>query len=415
MGYFSELRQHYRPLAAASLGSGTSLPLFAYTNSVFAPHLIEDFGWSRAQFALVGLTMLATIPALPVVGRMVDLFGVRKVAAFGTLAVLPCFIGYSMMNGSFLVFLALFTAVLIFGSTTSTLSYARLVAENFRISQGLALTIMNCMPAVLAIIIVPLLNISIETYGWRTSYQILGAFAFACGVFALILIPPRTAEPQPLAEAVEAAPVAAEPPPAPRTAREDYPLILKSRVFWIVIAGMFLCLLATPLHSAQMNLMLLDNGLTAQAAANIVSVYAFGTILGRILCGLALDRYPTPIVTAISMGIPALGYLMLGSSLDAVTIITFAMFLVGLSVGAESDLMPFLVSRYFNLRIFNTTFGMVFTCSFLASATGALAISASLATFDTFGPFLYMVAGTITVGSLMFLALPWRKDTPRIG
>ena len=413
MGYFSELRHHYRPLAAASLGSGTSLPLFAYTNSVFAPHLIEDFGWSRAQFALVGLTMLATIPALPVVGRMVDLFGVRKVAAFGTLAILPCFIGYSMMNGSFLVFLALFTAVLIFGSTTSTLSYARLVAENFRISQGLALTIMNCMPAVLAIIIVPLLNMAIEAWGWRTSYQILGAFAFVCGVVALMLIPPRKAEPQPLAAVAEAQ--TAEPPPLPRTAREDYPLILKSRVFWIVIVGMFLCLLATPLHSAQMNLMLLDNGLTAQAAANIVSVYAFGTILGRILCGLALDRYPTPIVTAISMGIPALGYLLLGSSLDALTIITFAMFLVGLSVGAESDLMPYLVSRYFNLRIFNTTFGMIFTCSFLASASGALAISASLATFDTFGPFLYMVAGTITVGSLLFLALPWRKDRPLIG
>lgn len=413
MGYFSELRHHYRPLAAASLGSGTSLPLFAYTNSVFAPHLIEDFGWSRAQFALVGLTMLATIPALPVVGRMVDLFGVRKVAAFGTLAILPCFIGYSMMNGSFLVFLALFTAVLVFGSTTSTLSYARLVAENFRISQGLALTIMNCMPAVLAIIIVPLLNMAIEAWGWRTSYQILGAFAFACGVVALILIPPRKVEPQPLAAETEAQP--AEPPPAPRTAREDYPLILRSRVFWIVIVGMFLCLLATPLHSAQMNLMLLDNGLTAQAAANIVSVYAFGTIMGRILCGLALDRYPTPIVTAISMGIPALGYLLLGSSLDALTIITFAMFLVGLSVGAESDLMPYLVSRYFKLRIFNTTFGMIFTCSFLASASGALAISASLATFDTFGPFLYMVAGTITVGSLLFLALPWRKDRPLIG
>ena len=29
VGYFSELRQHYRPLAAASLGSGTSLPLVA--------------------------------------------------------------------------------------------------------------------------------------------------------------------------------------------------------------------------------------------------------------------------------------------------------------------------------------------------------------------------------------------------
>ena len=45
MSYLGELRQNLRPLAAASLATGTSLPLFAYTNSIFAPHLIKDFGW----------------------------------------------------------------------------------------------------------------------------------------------------------------------------------------------------------------------------------------------------------------------------------------------------------------------------------------------------------------------------------
>ena len=70
MSYLGELRQHWRSLVAASLGVGTSLPLFAYTNSVFAPHLISDFGWSRAQFALIGITMLVTLPFLPVFGRI---------------------------------------------------------------------------------------------------------------------------------------------------------------------------------------------------------------------------------------------------------------------------------------------------------------------------------------------------------
>ena len=134
-------------------------------------------------------------------------------------------------------------------------------------------------------------------------------------------------------------------------------------------------MLQTPLHSGQMNLMLLDNGLTPQTASNIVSVYAFGTIVGRIGCGLALDRFTTPIVTAVSMGLPAFGYFLLGTHLDGVTIITFSMFLVGLAVGAESDLIPYLVARYFKTRIFNTTLGLLFTCSFLASAAGALAIS----------------------------------------
>ena len=46
MSYLGELRQHARPLTAASLGAGVSLPFFAYTNTVFSPFLIKEFGWS---------------------------------------------------------------------------------------------------------------------------------------------------------------------------------------------------------------------------------------------------------------------------------------------------------------------------------------------------------------------------------
>jgi len=395
--YLGEFRRNVRPLLAAALGAGTSLPFFAYTNSIFAPHLIAQFGWSRAQFALVGLTMLAALPILPIVGRLTDLFGVKRVALTGTLLLVPCFVAYSMMQGSFLLFLAIFTAVLMIGSATSTLTYARLVVESFDRARGLALTVMNCMPAALAIAGVPLLNWSIETYGWRASFLGLGAFSFIVGMIAVLLIPPRLAQ-----EPIEKA----DPAERPHAAREDYGIILRSRVFWFIMAGMFLCMLQTPLHSGQMNIMLLDNHLTTQTASDIVSIYALGTIVGRIGCGLALDRFPTPIVTAISMGLPALGYFLLATSWDAVSIITFSMFLVGLSVGAESDLVGYLVARYFKMRIFNTVSGLLFTTSFFVSATGALLISLTLRLTDSFAPFLWLVTGTIVIGSLLFLQLP---------
>jgi hypothetical protein len=120
-------------------------------------------------------------------------------------------------------------------------------------------------------------------------------------------------------------------------------------------------------------------------------------------------------VTAISMGLPALGYVLLGTSLDAISIITFSMFLVGLSVGAESDLVGYLVARYFKMRIFNTVSGLLFTCSFLVSATGALLISLTLRLTDSFAPFLFLVAGTIAVGSVLFLMLPKNPNFDKIG
>lgn len=402
VSYLGELRANARPLAAACLGVGTSLPLFAYTNSVFSPYLLKQFGWSRAQFALVGLTMLATLLVLPFVGRFTDRFGVRRVALTGTLVLPFCFIGYASQQGSFLVFLGISTLALMVGSMTSPLVYTRLIAERFDRAQGLALTIVNSAAAVIAIPLVPALNRAIELHGWRWGYLGLGALALVAGIAALLLTPPADPSRRPPAE-------------RPHDAREDYGLILRNRTFWIIIGAMFLCVLQTPLHSAQMNIMLLDNGLSTQAAASVVSVYAAGTIVGRIACGLALDRWSTPVVTTASMVLPALGYFLLGTSLDAIWVITLAMFLVGLSVGAESDLIAYLAARYFNLRIYNSTLGLLFVGSFAGSATGAMLISLTLRLTDSFAPFMFLVAGTILLGSMLFLLLPRARDWPKVG
>ena len=405
-GYLGELRQNMKPLLSASLATGTSLPLFAYTNSIFAPHLIKEFGWSRAQFALIGLTMLVTLLILPFVGRFTDQLGVRRVALVGTLLMPLGFIGYSMMDGSFTMFLVIFTAVLMVGSMTGPLVFTRLIATNFERSQGLALTVVNCAPSVLALLLAPALNLCIEAIGWRASYLVLGAFVLVFGIAAILLIDKEDA-----ATAVSKA----RPYEAPQTARVDYGVILRSKVFWVLMFAFFLCLLQTPLHSAQMNLMLLDNGLSMQTAANIVPVYAAGTIVGRILCGIALDHYSTRWVTVISMGIPAIGFLLLATDMNGLWVIALAMFIIGVSVGAESDLICFLVARYFKLRIYGTTLSLVHCTTFLSSAVGGIAISLTLSATDTFTPFLFIVAGTITLGSLLFLLLPKGRAAEKIG
>jgi nitrate/nitrite transporter NarK len=77
----------------------------------------------------------------------------------------------------------------------------------------------------------------------------------------------------------------------------------------------------------------------------MVSIYATGTIIGRIICGLALDKFPTHLVAAISLSLPAIGYAVLASDLDGISAIGAAMLLIGLSVGAEGELISFMVAR----------------------------------------------------------------------
>ena len=65
--YWGELRTHWRPLLAATMGLGFGIGLSAYTMSLFAPKMIGEFGWAKSQFALLGsfgLLMLIMQPIL---------------------------------------------------------------------------------------------------------------------------------------------------------------------------------------------------------------------------------------------------------------------------------------------------------------------------------------------------------------
>ncbi|MBN9190078.1 MAG: hypothetical protein J0I62_16530, partial [Microbacterium sp.] len=85
---------------AASLGMGSALSLNTYILSIFAPYLIEEFGWSRSQWAMLGLVQMAVMVSIPIAGRLTDLYGVRRVAAVGAFSYPLFLLAIAGMNGS---------------------------------------------------------------------------------------------------------------------------------------------------------------------------------------------------------------------------------------------------------------------------------------------------------------------------
>ncbi|MAR90336.1 MAG: MFS transporter [Pseudomonadota bacterium] len=143
----SEFRTGWNALLAATAGLSAGLGLNAYVNNIFGPYLLEAFDWSKAEFALNGAISIITVFWIPFVGRMTDLFGVRKVAFFGIVGYPLSFVLLSMMTGDVRILYAIHFMQVILCATTTATVYCRVVAEKFSRHRGLALAIAAAGPA----------------------------------------------------------------------------------------------------------------------------------------------------------------------------------------------------------------------------------------------------------------------------
>jgi sugar phosphate permease len=136
--YFGELRSHWRPLTAAIIGLSAGLMMTSDVVGIMGPHLIEEFGWSKSQFALIGALALGAVLVFPLVGRLTDLIGVRKTALIGAIASPLLSPALSRIEDiqTYAILFALQASVL---ATTTPPVYCRIIVQYIKRARGLAL------------------------------------------------------------------------------------------------------------------------------------------------------------------------------------------------------------------------------------------------------------------------------------
>jgi predicted MFS family arabinose efflux permease len=400
--YLAELRSQWRPLVAALIGLGSGFSMTNYVTSIMAPHLLREFGWSKAEFALVGSLGLVSVAVFPFVGRLADMIGVRRTALIGVIVGPLAFLGLSAMTGDIRIYIALFLLQAVLCVTTTATVYCRTVVQYITRARGLALAIVASGPAITGAIGGPLLNNFIESHGWRAGYLALVVFSAIAGTVALLMLPP---------ERKGAGPA----PPRARTVREDYRQIFHTHAFWVLLGAMLLCNLPQVIALTQLKLVLLDNGVSATGVSVMISAFATGVLVGRFLAGLALDRFPAHMVATISMGLPSVGLFLLASSIDTSAAVMLSVLLIGLSFGAEGDVVGFLVVRYFGVHVFSSVMGMMTATIAISSSLGAVLLSFLLDRTGGFGSFLVICGGAVLVGSLLLLLLAPRRPAAMVG
>lgn len=399
MQYLADFKANWRPLTGAALGLGSGMALNSFIMSVFAPHLLADLHWSKADFAMLGAFSLLVLFSIPMIGRLTDLFGVRKVATIGVITTPLTFIGLSSLNGPLYQYAVILLVQMTICTTTSATVYTRLIVQNFDRSRGGALALAVSAPAVVAAIGSPLLTSFNSAFGWRNGFLIVAAYTAITGVLALMCIP---ASPKSPAEAKSGR----------SNGSSDYGEIFRNRIFWLIFAASFLVSLPQVLTNSQLALVVLENGASAQQAGSIVSVFAIAVIIGRVLAGIALDRFEAEIVGAVGLSLPAYGMLILASPLDQPFSLAASIFLIGLAFGAEGDVIAYLVVKHFGIRIYSTVIGLTFAAIGGAATLGAVALSQSISLSGGYDAFLVLGGIGVFLGSLLFLAL--RRHQPAL-
>jgi MFS family permease len=384
----------WRVVIAAYFGVMVSFgSLLVFTFSIFLKPLSASFGWSRESISgAFGLAAITVAICSPVLGILLDRLGPRKV-------ILPCMTVYALafgslglLSGSLTQLYVTFAVLGVVGNGTTQMGYSRAVSTWFDKRRGLALALVMAGVGTGAMIFPPLAQWLITHYGWSQTYFLLAAVVLLLGI-------PLTAM------FVRESPRREE-----HSEGRELPGVtvlagILSSSFWIIVAMLFLSSVAINGAITHLAALLTDRGVSGGTAALAASVMGLTSFLGRLLTGFLLDRFFGPRVGFVLIAVAAGGILLLANAQSAATGMAAAA-LIGLGLGGEADVTPYLLTRYFGLRSFSTLYGFTWTAYAVAGAVGPIIMGMAFDGTGSYRSLLILLSAVTLVAACILLALP---------
>jgi MFS family permease len=377
---------------ALIVGNG---PIILFTFGILLQPISAEFGWQRSVLAsAVVVSHIAGAVMMPFVGTLVDRFGVKRIALPAIVMFALATASGGLLGASPTAFIILYGFLGLVGAGHSTLTYGRAVSTWFDARRGLALGITLAGIGIGAALIPKYTQYFVVNYGWREAYFALGALLFLVGFSSVALFvrdrPARAVTGNAHLEGL--------------TLTET----LRGYRFWFAAVSMMLVAAAVNGTIAHIVPILSDRGISADTATTAVAAAGLSLIIGRMLSGLALDRFYGPYVAAFFFVIPMIGMAMLGFGAEG-PLAVLAAILLGLGIGAEGDIMAYLTSRYFGMAHYGVIYGCVLAFFTLGSGLGPWIMAHAFDALGVYSAGLIGLGVGLAVAIILVLALgPYR-------
>ena len=373
-----------------------------FSLAVFLEPLTRDTGWSRAGVsAAMTINFLVMGAGAFAWGALSDRYGTRVVVSIG--AVL---LGLALVLASRVQSLLLFqlTYGILVGLAASTF-FAPMIALTtawFDTQRSLAVSLVSAGMGVAPMTISPFARWLITAYDWRTAMLVIGIMAWVLLIPAAMLVrqPPVPAGDAPAADPASDGPIS------------SLAEALRSRQFIVLGLVFFLCCAA---HSGPIFHMVsyaMSCGIAPMAAVTIYSVEGLAGLGGRLLLGVAGDRYGAKrvLITGLLIQALAIGAYPFVRELGE---FYFMAVIFGAAYGGVMPLYAVLARDYFSQSIMGTVFGAATMLSSLGMSAGPV-VGGWI--FDSFGGYswLFFASLGLAVGAMAIAFAFPRAQEPQL-
>lgn len=386
------------------------------TFGIVTAHLTRALGWTQGAMAMaLSLFLLATTLAVPVVGIAVDRFGSRRTAVAGILsfAALLALAGGTITSlRGLMIFYALFGAV---GAFTNPIVYIKALSAWFDRRRGFALGLAVAGQGVGGAILPMAVEYVSEAFEWRYAFYALAValILFVLPLIALFVRDDPAEAGVPFADAADPHDIDQSRVRSGLTVAQA----LRTGAFWIIIAVFLLFGMTSYALTGNFVALMLKRGAgTLPQIAMLSSLAGVAMIAGRLVFGWLLDRFPVPIVGAggVLCAAAALAILLRVETIGIAAVTMSA--LMGIAMGAETDLLSILVGRYFGERAISRIYAWHNVSFLLGAAMGPPLFATLLGRFASADiPILTLIVLVILSASLLLMLRKpkWSVDLQR--
>ena len=358
-----------------------------YSFSVFYVALLEEFAWGRGEAAGVySVFMIVAGAGAAGAGALCDRFGPGRVIACGgtwlSIGLLLC----SQVSELWQLYLA-FGVFVAFGvSLAGWTPCVTMISRWFSVRLGMALGIASAGIGVGIMVVVPLVQILIGNFGWRTAYLGLAGMVFL-GLLPVSLIVLRGL-PEDLGQKVDGAESGdadtrkAGNPPAKRIevvdrewASRDWTVGMAARTArcWLLAGVKLLGGIATQMIFVHQVVYLVDGGYDRMLAASMVGLIGLLSVVAKVFWGWAADNIGREVTYTLGCAAMVLGVGLLALTrvlpFSGILYLYAVVFAIGYAVSAP--LWPVVTSDLFAGRHFGAIYGFINIFNGFGNALGA--------------------------------------------